>query len=129
MYLFIVCRIIPINARWLSATRCPFPIPHSQFIMSPRFREALVYAAELHDTQTRKASNIPYVAHLLAVTAIALEHGANEDEAIAALLHDAVEDQGGQTTAAEIRRRFGVAFQPSNRRVNVTQIRVVSRKN
>ena len=75
--------------------------------MSPRFREALTYAAELHAKQFRKASNVPYVAHLLGVTAIALEHGADDDEAIAALLHDAVEDQGGQTTAAEIRRRFG----------------------
>jgi (p)ppGpp synthase/HD superfamily hydrolase len=75
--------------------------------LSPRFRDALVYAAELHANQTRKASNVPYVAHLLGVTSIALEHGADEDEAIAALLHDAVEDQGGQPTAAEIRRRFG----------------------
>jgi (p)ppGpp synthase/HD superfamily hydrolase len=72
-----------------------------------RFRDALVYAAELHAAQMRKASNIPYIAHLLGVTAIALEHGADEDEAIAALLHDAVEDQGGQPTAEEIRRRFG----------------------
>lgn len=72
-----------------------------------RFREALVYAAELHEQQTRKASDVPYVAHLLGVTSIALEHGADEDEAIAALLHDAVEDQGGQATADEIRHRFG----------------------
>lgn len=47
------------------------------------------------------------MAHLLAVTAIVLEHGGNEDEAIAALLHDAVEDQGGAKTREEIRRRFG----------------------
>jgi GTP pyrophosphokinase len=75
--------------------------------LTSRFREALVYAAELHAGQTRKASGTPYVAHLLGVTSIALEHGADEDEAIAALLHDAVEDQGGQATADEIRRRFG----------------------
>jgi (p)ppGpp synthase/HD superfamily hydrolase len=75
--------------------------------MSPRFREALVYAAELHANQERKGGDVPYIAHLLGVTAIALEHGADEDEAIAALLHDAVEDQGGQATGAEIRRRFG----------------------
>jgi (p)ppGpp synthase/HD superfamily hydrolase len=75
--------------------------------MTSRFREALVYAAELHANQLRKASNVPYVAHLLGVTALALEHGADEDEAIAALLHDAVEDQGGQATAEQIRRRFG----------------------
>jgi (p)ppGpp synthase/HD superfamily hydrolase len=75
--------------------------------MTSRFCDALVYAAELHANQLRKASNVPYIAHLLGVTAIALEHGADEDEAIAALLHDAVEDQGGQATAEEIRRRFG----------------------
>ncbi len=75
--------------------------------MSPRFNEALVYAAELHATQQKKVSKVPYIAHLLGVTAIALEHGADEDEAIAALLHDAVEDQGGQATAENIRRRFG----------------------
>jgi GTP pyrophosphokinase len=74
---------------------------------SARFRDALVYAAELHEGQTRKASDVPYVAHLLGVTSIALEHGADEDEAVAALLHDAVEDQGGQRTADDIRRRFG----------------------
>ncbi len=75
--------------------------------MTSRFCDALVYAAGLHANQLRKASNVPYIAHLLGVTAIALEHGADEDEAIAALLHDAVEDQGGQVTASEIRRRFG----------------------
>ena len=50
---------------------------------------------------------MPYVAHLLSVAAIALEHGANEDEAIAALLHDAIEDQGGAPVRDEIRSRFG----------------------
>jgi GTP pyrophosphokinase len=75
--------------------------------LTSRFRDALVYAAELHAEQTRKASGVPYIAHLLGVASIALEHGADEDEAIAALLHDAVEDQGGQRTAEEIRRRFG----------------------
>lgn len=76
-------------------------------ILSDRFRDALGYALELHRDQRRKGTQVPYVAHLLAVSAIALEHGASEDEAIAALLHDAVEDQGGQATLAEIRRRFG----------------------
>ena len=74
---------------------------------SPRFDEALVYASRLHAGQLRKGSAIPYVAHLLAVTAIVLEHGGGEDEAIAALLHDAVEDWGGAATRAEILRRFG----------------------
>ena len=76
-------------------------------MLSNRFTQALVYAKELHDTQTRKGGNIPYFAHLMGVASIALEYGANEDEAIAALLHDAIEDQGGPPTGAEIRRRFG----------------------
>jgi (p)ppGpp synthase/HD superfamily hydrolase len=75
--------------------------------LSQRFTDALVYAAGLHATQVRKGSGVPYVAHLLAVAAIALEHGADEDEAIAALLHDAIEDQGGDATRQELRRRFG----------------------
>ena len=77
--------------------------------LSERFTAALVLACELHRAQARKATQIPYVAHLLAVAAIALEHGATEDEAIAALLHDAVEDQGGAQTASRIRERFGEA--------------------
>ncbi|MGB3402328.1 MAG: HD domain-containing protein [Microcoleaceae cyanobacterium] len=76
-------------------------------ILSSRFTEALTYATELHADQTRKGSDIPYVTHLLGVTSIALEYGANEDEAIAALLHDAIEDQGGKATRDEIHRRFG----------------------
>ncbi len=74
---------------------------------SDRFGEALVYATRLHAAQTRKGSGAPYVAHLLKVCGTALEHGADEDEAIAALLHDAVEDQGGAPVGEEIRRRFG----------------------
>jgi GTP pyrophosphokinase len=75
--------------------------------LSARFRDALAYAAELHADQMRKASDVPYIAHLLGVASIALEYGADEDEAIAALLHDAVEDQGGQATAEVIRSHFG----------------------
>lgn len=76
-------------------------------ILSHRFTEALVYATELHATQMRKGSKIPYISHLLGVASIALEYGADEDEAIAALLHDAIEDQGGPPIRAEIRLRFG----------------------
>ncbi|HEY9876056.1 MAG TPA: HD domain-containing protein [Candidatus Obscuribacterales bacterium] len=76
-------------------------------MLSERFTDALTFATQLHATQTRKGSGVPYIAHLLAVASIALEHGANEDEAIAALLHDAIEDQGGAATREEIRRRFG----------------------
>jgi (p)ppGpp synthase/HD superfamily hydrolase len=75
--------------------------------LTARFEEALAYASRLQAGQTRKGTDIPYVSHLLAVAAIVLEHGGDEDEAIAALLHDAVEDQGGAPTREEIRRRFG----------------------
>ena len=76
-------------------------------ILSNRFIEAVAFASVLHANQKRKGTDIPYIAHLLAVSSIVLEHGGNEDEAIAALLHDAIEDQGGDPTRAEIRRRFG----------------------
>jgi (p)ppGpp synthase/HD superfamily hydrolase len=79
----------------------------STSLLGPRFEQALVYAAMLHAGQVRKSTPIPYVSHVLAVSAIALEHGANEDEAIAALLHDAVEDCGGKPRLLDIRHRFG----------------------
>jgi (p)ppGpp synthase/HD superfamily hydrolase len=60
--------------------------------LSPRFREALAYAFDLHRRQRRKGTPVPYVAHLLGVCSLVLEAGGGEDEAIAALLHDAVED-------------------------------------
>jgi len=75
--------------------------------LSTRFDEALVFASRLHVHQVRKGTTIPYVSHLLAVAGLVLENGASEDEAIAALLHDAVEDQGGAAAREEIRRRFG----------------------
>jgi (p)ppGpp synthase/HD superfamily hydrolase len=76
-------------------------------MLSDRFEEALIYAARMHRAQVRKGSRTPYVAHLLGVAGLVLEAGGSEDEAIAALLHDAVEDQGGSPTREEIRRRFG----------------------
>ena len=72
-----------------------------------RFVEAVAYALELHGEQVRKATSIPYITHLLAVCSLVLEDGGTEDEAIAALLHDGPEDQGGRETLDEIRRRFG----------------------
>lgn len=75
--------------------------------LTDRFDEALAYASRLHRAQIRKGGGIPYVSHLLAVAAIALENGADEDQAIAALLHDAVEDQGGLAQLEAIRARFG----------------------
>ena len=78
-----------------------------QVTLTERFREALGYAFELHRAQRRKGSGAPYVAHLLGVCSLVLEHGGNEDEAIAALLHDAIEDQGGDVVRRELRSRFG----------------------
>ncbi len=78
---------------------------HEEQILSPRFEEALVFAAQEHRTQTRKGTTIPYIAHLMQVSGIALENGANEDEAVAALLHDVIEDQ--DVTEEELTRRFG----------------------
>lgn len=76
-------------------------------MLTPRFDDALAFASDLHRSQMRKGTQIPYVSHLLAVAAIVLEHGGTEDEAIAALLHDAIEDQGGAATRELIRARFG----------------------
>lgn len=75
--------------------------------LSPRFEQALLYATHVHAGQLRKGTGVPYVAHLLGVTSIALEYGADEDQAIAALLHDAVEDAGGKGRQADIEQRFG----------------------
>ena len=73
--------------------------------MTPRFEEALAFTARCHAGHTRKGSDMPYIAHLLAVCALVIEAGGDEDAAIAALLHDAVEDQ--KATLEEIRLRFG----------------------
>ena len=78
----------------------------STALLGPRFASALGYVATLHATQLRKGTQTPYVSHLLAVASLAIEYGANEDEAIAALLHDSIEDQGG----AEVRRRITALF-------------------
>jgi len=75
--------------------------------LTPRFTQALEYAAQLHREQFRKGTTIPYIAHLLSVAALVLEAGGTEDQAIAALLHDGPEDQGGDATLQVIRERFG----------------------
>jgi (p)ppGpp synthase/HD superfamily hydrolase len=77
--------------------------------LSPQFEKALVYATRIHGSQWRKKTRIPYIAHILGVTSIALEYGANETEAIGALLHDAVEDCGGAKRLRDIERKFGKA--------------------
>lgn len=75
--------------------------------LGPRFLRAFAFAAEKHAGQTRKASTIPYIAHLMGVASLVLEFGGDEDMAIAALLHDVVEDCGGAPMLKEVRRRFG----------------------
>lgn len=82
-------------------------------MLTERFDAALIFASDLHRNQTRKGTSVPYVSHLMSVAALVLEHGGSENQAIAALLHDAVEDQGGLATARLIADRFGA---------NVTQL-------
>jgi len=76
-------------------------------LLSPRFERALLLANRLHARQKRKGTDVPYVAHLMTVAGMVLEAGGDEDMAIAALLHDAVEDQGGLPTLRMIRKKFG----------------------
>lgn len=76
-------------------------------MLTERFADAFGFADRLHSGQTRKGTTIPYISHPMAVSALVLEHGGLEDAAIAALLHDAVEDQGGVATARLIAERFG----------------------
>jgi len=75
--------------------------------LSSRFESAFLLASRLHADQVRKGTTIPYISHLMAVAALVLEAGGDEDQAIAALLHDAVEDQGGKEVLEEIQDRFG----------------------
>jgi hypothetical protein len=76
-------------------------------VLTDKFDRALLYATHIHGGQVRKSNSIPYVAHLLAVAATVLEYGGDEDLAIAALLHDSVEDQGGKARLEDVRNRFG----------------------
>ncbi len=75
--------------------------------LGPRLQRAFRYAAEKHAGQTRKQTAVPYLSHLMAVASLVLEAGGDEDMAIAALLHDVVEDCGGMPRLREIRRQFG----------------------
>jgi (p)ppGpp synthase/HD superfamily hydrolase len=86
-----------------SATATADSAPETE--LSDRFADALVYATRVHRHQTRRGR--PYVAHLLRVAGLVLDDGGSEDEAIAALLHDAAEDQGGRRRLREIRARYG----------------------
>lgn len=81
--------------------------PTPDHSLGSAFEKALVYATRLHARQKKKGNGQPYIGHLLGVTALVIANGGSEDEAVAALLHDAVEDQGGLPTLRAIRRRFG----------------------
>jgi (p)ppGpp synthase/HD superfamily hydrolase len=76
-------------------------------ILGDRFETALIMAHRLHRSQERKGSPVPYISHLMSVSALVIEEGGSEDEAIAALLHDAIEDQGGSGTRDLLRVTFG----------------------
>lgn len=76
-------------------------------MLTERFERALILATRLHRDQRRKGSGVPYVSHLLAVCGLTLDYGGGEDEAIAALLHDAIEDQGGAVARDQIYSEFG----------------------
>jgi GTP pyrophosphokinase len=76
-------------------------------VLTDKFDRALLYATHVHGGQVRKGTSTPYVAHLLAVAATVLEYGGDEELAIAALLHDSVEDQGGAARLEDVRNRFG----------------------
>ena len=76
-------------------------------VLTDRFDRALLYATHVHGGQVRKGTSTPYVAHLLAVAATVIEYGGDEDLAIAALLHDSAEDQGGNARLKDVRNRFG----------------------
>jgi (p)ppGpp synthase/HD superfamily hydrolase len=75
--------------------------------LTERFTDALTVAVDTHEGQFRKGSETPYIAHLLGVASTVLELGGDEDAVIAALLHDALEDQSHRITADDLRRRFG----------------------
>lgn len=90
-----------------AATKPPEPPPTPDAVLGPRFAEAMAFAIAKHSHQTRKGATTPYLTHLLAVSARVGESGGSEDEMIAALLHDAVEDGGGAPVLTEIEARFG----------------------
>lgn len=76
-------------------------------LLGERFADALAYTYELHHRQLRKGSHAPYLAHLMGVSALVMEHGGDEDQAIAGLLHDALEDQHHRTSPEQIEQRYG----------------------
>jgi hypothetical protein len=96
---------VTLHLGWASDT--PRPADLAPPPLTARFDRGVALARELHSNQVRKGSQTPYLSHLLGVCSLVLDDGGDEDEAIAALLHDAVEDQGGQKTLRRIRQQFG----------------------
>lgn len=76
-------------------------------MLTSRLDDALTYARQVHAGDVRKGTGVPYLAHLLGVTSLVLEHGGDEDQAVAALLHDTAEDHGGRRRLADVADRFG----------------------
>jgi (p)ppGpp synthase/HD superfamily hydrolase len=91
----------------LKGTQSGVALMTTPTVLTGRFDRALLYATHVHGGQVRKGTTTPYVAHLLAVAATVLEYGGDEDLAIAALLHDSVEDQGGKARLNDVCNRFG----------------------
>lgn len=96
-----------LDAVFPAKTDAPAEPQPAAFQPSPRLADALAFALDKHGTQARKGTTVPYATHLLAVAARVGESGGSEDEMVAALLHDAVEDGGGSPVLVEIGERFG----------------------
>src|SRR3954465_8275129 len=100
--------MLVILGTWLILRYARMPETSTELpLLTDRFARALRLASDHHRAQLRKGTEIPYVSHLLGVTSLVLEMGGGEDEAIAALLHDAVEDGGGEPMLARIGSEFG----------------------
>src|SRR5260370_36191135 len=96
--------------------------PTSAGVLSARFADAFAFAFEVHRKQTKKSTPVPYMAHLLEVAGLVLNYGGTEDEAIAALLHDAVEDHPDVVSFSLLGERFGAAGAASRRRCSDAQV-------
>ena len=104
---------VTLHLGWVSDAPRPLVPPPR---LGPRFDRALALARELHGNQVRKGTEIPYVSHLMGVASLVIDDGGDEDEAIAALLHDAVEDQGGKRDARDSSASNSVATSPTSSR-------------
>jgi (p)ppGpp synthase/HD superfamily hydrolase len=95
----------PVVRAWAGpANNCSIRAPIK---LGELFAKALTYAFAAHRTQIRKGTDTPYIAHLLGVAALVIEDGGDEEQAVAALRHDAMKDQGGRARLEDIRANFG----------------------